>query len=184
MITVSGKNMDVGESLCSIIERELRNVMEHCVGEFIDAHVSMKKSHNIFECEVDAHIASGFSIRSNGRSEDPYACAAQAINTLKQRTKKYKARLLSKQRAQKERALSVSNYILGDSQEEETVQENPVIMAEMPDMLEVLSVGDAVMRLDLSSSPVLVFKNSTSGHINVLYRRIDGNLGWVVPKET
>ncbi|MDR0625612.1 MAG: ribosome-associated translation inhibitor RaiA [Holosporales bacterium] len=181
-ITVSGKNMDVGESLSKTIEQELRDVMARCVGDFIDAHVSMKKVHGIFECEIDVHISRGFFIRSNGRNEDPYTCATQAMNTLKQRTKKYKARLL-RGRTHKEHAESVSNCILEDYREEEVVQEHPVIVAEMPDTLETLAVGDAVMRLDLSSSPVLIFKNISSGHINVLYRRPDGNLGWVAPKD-
>jgi hypothetical protein len=106
----------------------------------------------------------------------------QTINTLKQRTKRYKARLLGRLRHRKEQTLAMSQFILGDQQEEEAIQENPLIIAEMPDTMETLSVGDAVMRLDLAEHPVLVFKNASSGQINVLYKRNDGNLGWVAPK--
>ena len=174
--------MEIGESLKTFINEEIKKAMDNCVGDFIGSHVLMKKNHNIFSCEIDVHVASGFSIRSNGRDEDPYACVSHAINILKQRTKRYKARLLGSMRRTKEQTMSVSQFIIANSQEEEKIQDNPVIIAEMPDAMEIMSVGDAVMRLDLSELPVLIFKNINSGQVNVLFKRQDGNIGWVAPK--
>ncbi|MDR0633250.1 MAG: ribosome-associated translation inhibitor RaiA [Holosporales bacterium] len=189
-ITISGKNIEIGESLRAFVDQEVRGAMKRSIGDFIAAHVLLKKSqsaadkhHHVFECEIDVHVASGFSIRSSGRDEDPYACVTQTTNTLKQRTKRYKARLLGQMRKQKEQALSMSQFILANAQEEDVVQDAPVIIAEMPDSMETLSIGDAVMRLDLSENPVLVFKNASSNDVNVLYKRTDGNFGWVTPKQ-
>jgi ribosomal subunit interface protein len=181
-ITISGKNIEIGESLKTFIEGEVKNTATSYIGDFIDAHVLLRKRNNVFECEIDMHISKGLSVRSGGRHEDPYICVTQTINTLKQRTKRYKARLLSKMRHQKEQSLEASRFILSEVHEEDVVQDSPLIIAEMPDSIETLNVGEAVMRLDLSDIPVLVFKNPSSEKINVLYKRVDGNLGWIVVK--
>ena len=55
------------------------------------------------------------------------------------------------------------------------------VVAETPAEISRLSVGEAVMRMDLADQPVLMFRNSTSGELNVVYRRSDGNVGWIDP---
>lgn len=183
-ITVSGKNVDVGDSLRTFAEQELQAAMDQYVGDFIDAHIVIAKTHGLFGSEVSVHIARGFTLRSRGQDADPYACVTQALNILKQRTRRYKARLHERRIVAKEEPtpMSSSRFVLGASQEEEKVQEAPLIIAEMPDTITTLTVGDAVMQLDLSELPVLVFRNAASTQLNVVYRRPDGNIGWVAPK--
>lgn len=184
-ITISGKNVDIGESLRSFITDELTTTMEQCVGDFIAAHVVLTKHNGLFRVDMDVHVARGFTIRSSGQDADPYNGATQAIAILKQRTTRYKARLRGRDRRIKDVDtvnIPSSRFVLGASQEEEQMQEAPLIIAEMPDMIATLAVGDAVMQLDLSELPVLIFKNASSGELNVVYRRTDGNIGWVAPK--
>lgn len=180
-IKVSGKNIEMGESLKNFITLEIQKMADQYIGEFIDAHALMNKANGLFSCELDIHIARGFTLRSSGQDPDPYIAVTQAMTILKQRTKRYKARLRSMERHRKD-ASSLSRFVLADSQEEEKVQESPLIIAEMPDTLDVMSVGDAVMQLDLSEFPVFVFKNIVTEQLNVVYKRSDKNIGWIAPK--
>ena len=60
--------------------------------------------------------------------------------------------------------------------------DNPVVIAETTAEMDTLSVSEAVMRLDLSERSALVFLNAGNGRMNVIYRRRDGNIGWVDPE--
>lgn len=182
-VTVAGKNIEMGESLKSFIVSEIEKLGQSDVGEFVEAHAVVDKENGLFCCELSIHIARGFSMRSSGQNSDPYQAVAQALSTLKQRTRRYKARLRSMERHQKDtQKVDLSRYVLADVQEEEGIQETPLIIAEIPDSLEEMSVGDAVMRLDLSELPVVVFRNASTKDMNVVYRRNDRNIGWVAPK--
>lgn len=183
-ITVSGKNVEIGDSLRAFVIAEVKEAMENSVGEFIGANVVINKDKNFFSCEVSVHISMGFSLRSSSQDVDAYNCVSHAINILKQRTKRYKARLKQKHRTRRdEGAMLSSNFVLASVQEEEKVIDNPVIIAEVANNISSLTVGDAVMQLDLSEVPVLVFKNSNTDSLNVVYKRADGNIVWVAPKK-
>lgn len=60
-------------------------------------------------------------------------------------------------------------------------EDNPVIVAESENVVHKMAVSDAVMQMDLFDQAFLVFRNAGSGEINVVYRREDGNIGWVDP---
>lgn len=180
-IKVSGKNIELGESLQAFIIEEVKKMAELYIGAFIEAQVVLSKENGVFGCDLDIHISRGFTLRSNGRDADAYAAVTQALAILRQRVRRYKARLRSMERQSRDEA-ALSRFVLAESQEEEKVQDAPLIIAEMPDTLSVLSVGDAVMQLDLTELPVWLFKNSATGQINVVYRRADGNVGWIAPK--
>jgi len=77
-------------------------------------------------------------------------------------------------------------YILASVTDSAGVDEpeslQPVIVAEMATNVQSLSVGEAVMQMELNDTHVLVFKNQSHGGVNVVYRRDDGNVGWVDPR--
>lgn len=180
-IKVSGKNIELGESLQTFVVEELQKMADQYIGPFIDAQAVLSKDNGVFGCDLDIHISRGFTLRSSGRDADAYAAVSQAIAILRQRVRRYKARLRTMAR-QRPDETALSRFVLAESQEEEKVQDAPLIIAEMPDTLSVMSVGDAVMHLDLTDLPVWLFKNSATGQINVVYRRTDRNIGWVAPK--
>ena len=60
----------------------------------------------------------------------------------------------------------------------------PIIVAEMEAKIPSLSVGEAVMQMELASAPVLVFRHEGHARVNVVYRREDGNIGWIDPGTT
>jgi ribosomal subunit interface protein len=179
VITISGKHIEIGENLRSFITSEITSV-SHYVGEFIDAHALIKKPRHLFYCEIDVHVARGFNLRSSGKDSDPYACVAQAITILKQRTKRYRARLRGMERHRKNEDSSLSRFIIAEAHEEVSVLDAPLIMAERTEAVHEISVGDAVMRLDLSEVPILVFRNTATGAINIVYRVHNSDVGWIV----
>ena len=55
------------------------------------------------------------------------------------------------------------------------------VVAEQAAEINLLSVDEAVMQMDLADQPLLMFRNRASGALNVVYRRSDGNIGWIDP---
>jgi hypothetical protein len=68
-----------------------------------------------------------------------------------------------------------------DENEEEVTDFAPVIIAETTTTLKRLSVSEAVMELDMTGAPVVVFRHAGHGRINLVYRRADGHIGWIDP---
>lgn len=183
-ITVAGKNVEIGESLKGFIVQEVEKMTQQDLGDVVAAHAVIDKDNSLFVCDLSIHVSRSFSLRSTGQDADPYKAVALAISLLKQRTRKYRARLRKMERQRRTTDnMDLSRFVLADVQEEEELQEAPLVIAEMPDALQTMSVGDAVMQLDLAELPVFVFRNPSTGQMNVVYRRSDRNIGWIAPKQ-
>lgn len=132
---------------------------------------------------ITVHIGHHFVVHCHGQDEDPYRSVTNALHKLQTRIKRYKNRLRNRKRHPREEsveALPALQYIVNGT-EEDTGTDAPLIIAEMNSQVLALSVGEAVMRMDLSESPVLLFRNAASGQFNVVYKRPDGNVGWIDP---
>jgi ribosomal subunit interface protein len=183
-IAVTGKNIEVGDSLREFVTQELHKVVEHYMGDIIEAQVVFSKSHHLFSVDVTVHISSHLIVHcfSHG-DDDAYRSATNAIHKLESRIKKYKTKLRNRRRFAKEDTLEplpAQQYIL-NPQEEDTGDDAPIVIAEMDSQIHSLSVGEAVMKLDLKDVPVVLFRNAASGQFNVVYKRQDGNIGWIDP---
>ena len=183
---VSGKNIEVGESLREFIKQELKTVVEHYVGDIIEAHVIISKDHHIFASDITVHIGHHFVVHCHGADEDPHRSVTNALQKLESRIKRYKNRLRNRKRHPREETVEIlpaQQYVVNGAGED-TGGDSPVIIAEMNSQVLSLSVGEAVMRMDLSESPVLLFRNAANGQFNVVYKRQDGNVGWIDPSLT
>ena len=82
------------------------------------------------------------------------------------------------------RLQEVSRYVINAAEDNAAEPQglNPVVVAETDLMLPELTVGEAVMQLDISTTAFLLFRNGGHGGLNLVYRRTDGNIGWVDPK--
>ena len=143
-------------------------------------------------CDCVAHLSSGIVLSSQGGAPDAYGAFDIALEHLEKRIRRYKRRLKNHHNGSKPPlpAETASAYILapfkGDDEREAEPSEadaepNPVIVAESSEKLREMTVGTAVMQLDLTDKPVLVFRNAAHGGVNVVYRRPDGNVGWIDP---
>lgn len=183
---ISGRQIDVGESLQTHVKTELEGVLEKYAGRPTDVTVIFSKSAHEYVCEAIVHLSTGLTAQAKAHETEIYAAFDSSLEKMDKQLRRYKRRLKDHHRDRKEpvELLGASSYILageesGEDNEPESLQ--PMIIAEMESKIPALSVGEAVMQMELAGAPVLVFQNEAKGAINVVYRRDDGNVGWIDP---
>lgn len=183
---ISGKQIDIGEALQTHVEQELTESVAKYAERPTDAQVVFSKSASEFACEATVHLSTGLTAQARNKSHEIYAAFDGCCEKMEKQLRRYKRRLKDhhRERAQPVELLGVSSYILAsekDDQESEPETLQPIIVAEMETQIPSLSVGEAVMQMEISGSPVLVFRNEGKNDLNVVYRRDDGNIGWIDP---
>ena len=183
---ITGKQIDIGTALQTHVEDSLGEIVGKYAGRPTDATVIFSKSAHEHVCEAIVHLSTGLTAQAKGQAVEIYAAFESAAEKLDKQLRRYKRRLKDhhKERSQPVELSGGASYILAatdDSGEAEPESLQPVIVAEMEAKIPSLSVGEAVMQMELAGSPVLVFTNETAGRTNVVYRRDDGNIGWIDP---
>ena len=183
---ISGKQIDIGEALQTHVKAELDSAVQKYAERPTDALVVFSKSGYEFVCEATVHLSTGLTASAKAHAHEIYAAFDGCSDKMEKQLRRYKRRLKDHHRERSEpvELLGASSYILAseketDSEEPETLQ--PMIIAEMQTKIATLSVGEAVMQMELSGAPVLVFKKENEDGVNVVYRREDGNIGWIDP---
>jgi ribosomal subunit interface protein len=186
IITITGKQMEIGDSLKEFINKEIETVITRYMEDAHEVTITMvKDAHHQFKTEVTLHVGKSFLVHCSGSDSDPYKSVSSALTKLESQIRRYKTRLRDKKRHaanHEHRAEIVQKFVI-KPQEEDTHDDNPLIIAEMTSEIHTLSVGDAVMRMDLSAAPVVVFRNAANGEMNVVFRRNDGHVGWIDPSQ-
>ena len=188
-IRVSGKGISVSETLRVRISDRTDDVLRKYFDGNFSGHVTIGKEKTGFRTDCMLHLDSGTILEADSTATDAYASADLALLQIEKRLRRYKSRLKdrSARKAHAENAaiasLDAQSYVIeAPSLDEEEIDVfNPVIIAEATKSLRRFSVSEAVMELDLTGAPVVVFVHGTSGRVNVIYRRPDGNIGWVDP---
>ncbi|WP_317056504.1 ribosome hibernation-promoting factor, HPF/YfiA family [Roseovarius rhodophyticola] len=183
---ISGKQIDIGSALQTHVENELNSVVEKYAERPTDANVIFSKSAAEFVCEATIHLSTGLTAQAKAHAHEIYAAFDQCSEKMEKQLRRYKRRLKDhhRQRSEPVELSEASAYILasnssGEESEPDTLQ--PIIVAEMETQIPSLSVGEAVMQMELAGAPVLVFRNEGKDGLNVVYRRDDGNIGWIDP---
>ena len=188
-LRISGKSISVGEALRGRIGERTEEVLRKYFDGNFSGHITLSKDGFGFRTDCALHLDSGITLEADSNAPDAYASADQALLMIEKRLRRYKSRLKdrSARKAAAEAAafagLDASSYVIeapGEGEEEVTGY-SPVIIAEATTALKRLSVSEAVMELDLTGAPCLVFQHGSSGRVNIIYRRADGNVGWVDP---
>lgn len=186
-IQINGKHIDVGAALTEHVETHLNTSVGKYSEQPIDANVTFSKDSHEFVCDISVHLSTGLNAQAKGRAGDVYDSFEGAVNRLETQLRRYKRRLKDHHKDRKDpiQASGEPSYVLaaGESSDEpETLQ--PVIVAEMETKVQTLSVGEAVMQMELSGAEMLVFRNTTHGGVNVVHTREDGNIGWIDPRNS
>lgn len=186
---ISGKQIDIGEALQTHVQQELSGMLGKYAGRPTDATVVFSKSAHEYVCEATVHLSTGLTAQAKAHETEIYAAFDSCSEKMDKQLRRYKRRLKDhhKERSQPVELSQASSYILaGTAEPEESEPESlqPMIVAEMETNIPSLSVGEAVMQMELSTSPVLVFRNEGNQGINVVYRREDGNIGWIDPSSS
>jgi ribosomal subunit interface protein len=185
-LRVSGKNLDIGESLRQhVVARVDQTIAKYYDGS-VSGHVTIARDGSAYRSDCTLHLSSGVSLQAEGAAHEPYASFEQAAERIEKRLRRYKRRLKDRHGAAADmagEAATTPYYVIESPVEDEEVGHdyNPLVIAESTTRLRELSVADAVADLDLTGAPVGVFRHAGNGRINVVYRRSDGNIGWIDP---
>jgi len=181
--SITGRHVEISDAFRTTVEEGLQELITRHRIDPIEAQVTLSKQRHLFIADVHAHIARGINIRSTGEGADAYGCFHDALEKLTLRLRRYKKRLMDYHKHHDVHYEEVPQYVLTGTPEESNHEDlAPAVIAELTTEIPTLSVGDAVMRFDLSQEAAYVFRNASHGKINVLYRRTDGNIGWIDPK--
>jgi ribosomal subunit interface protein len=185
---ISGKQIDIGEALQTHVKTELGAVMEKYSQRPTEAIIVFSRDAHLHVCEATVHLSSGLTAQAKGQAAEIYAAFDACSEKMDKQLRRYKRRLKDhhRERANPVEFAGASSYILATSDMGDDVIEpdslQPMIIAEMETRIPSLSAGEAVMQMELSHANVLVFRNERHGGLNVVYRRDDGNIGWVDPQ--
>ncbi|MDB5438831.1 MAG: sigma 54 modulation protein/ribosomal protein [Caulobacteraceae bacterium] len=195
-VQVTGKHVDIGEALRSRISDEIVNTIGKYFGRGGDADVTVGKEGHSFRVDCEVSLASGQSLQSHGLASDAHGAFDTALAKIETRIRRYKHRLKSHSlAASAKQAETASLYVLRSPEEdgedwatEELAHAHGapagMVIAESQAAIKTMTVSMAVMELDLTESQAIVFRNAAHGGLSVVYRRADGNIGWIDPERT
>lgn len=184
---ITGKQIDIGDALQTHVKSELNDIVEKYAERPTDANVVFSKSGHEHVCEATIHLSTGLTAQAKAHATEIYAAFDECAEKMEKQLRRYKRRLKDHHSKRKEpvEQLGASSYILAasegvDDSEPETLQ--PMIIAEVETKVSTMSVGEAVMQMEISGAPVVIFRNESNSAFGVVYKRDDGNIGWIEPK--
>ena len=189
-LSISGKQIDIGEALQSHVAKALKGAVGKYFDHALDGSVLFSREAHLLRCDIQVHARRGIFMQAEATGDDAYLAFDRALERIAKRLRRYKRRLRDHNVAQASEieTVAVQQYVLRAESDEaedagdEPEQLEPIVVAEMQTRLHTLTVGEAVMRLDLTGDSAMMFRNSAHGGLNMVYRRTDGNIGWVDPK--
>jgi ribosomal subunit interface protein len=189
-LTVTGKQIEIGEALRNHVDTGLGGILAKYFKTAIEAHVVLGKEAHLFRAEISLHVGRGIIVNASATSVDCGAAFDAGAERIAKQLRRYKRRLRAHHARTHEEEVEAGerarSYVLAPFAEEAGDEANgesgwPAVVAETITELPNLTVGEAVMRMDLADAPVLLFRNRSRGELNLVYRRPDGNIGWIEP---
>ena len=184
-LTVRGKQFDVGDALRTHVEGSLEHILDKYFGDAIDVDVTFSREAHLVRAQITAHVGRGIQLQAQGDEERAHQAFDAASNRLSTRLRRYKRRLRSHHKEPDPEHLLAQHFILDSGPEQEEIEggDQPIVIAEMETPVLSLTVSEAVMRMDLADLPALLFRNLSHNGLNMVYRRPDGNIGWIDPAD-
>lgn len=185
---ISGRQIDVGNALQTHVTDGLAAVMDKYAQRPTDASVVFSRDAHTFVCEATVHLSTGLTAAAKAQAAEIYAAFEACRDKMEKQLRRYKRRLKDhhRERAQPVEFGGGSSYVVAASEGEDEAEPanlQPIIIAETETRIPKLSAGEAVMQMELAAAPLLVFRNERHGGVNVVYRREDGNIGWIDPQD-
>jgi ribosomal subunit interface protein len=192
-LRISGKSINVGDALRGRVSERTDEVLRKYFDGNYSGHITLSKDGFGFRTDCALHLDSGITLEADSNAADAYASADQALLMIERRLRRYKSRLKDRSARKAYAAsealaemtaptLDAPSYVIeAPGEDDEVTGYSPVIIAEATTSLKRLSVSEAVMELDLTGAACVVFQHGSSGRVNIIYRRADGNIGWIDP---
>ena len=185
-LRISGKNLAVGDALRGKAEDHFEAVVSKYFDGNYDGHLTLAHEGIGYRADCVVHLDSGAVLQASASGNDPTGAYETMADHIEKRLRRYNRKLKDRRRLNGDAEPTVvTTYVLEAAGEEEELSEDysPPIIAESTSDLRRMSVGEAVMELDLAQHDVLVFRHAGHGGVNVVYRRPDGNIGWIDPAQ-
>ncbi|MDK3016920.1 ribosome hibernation-promoting factor, HPF/YfiA family [Pseudodonghicola flavimaris] len=184
---ISGKQIDIGMALQTHVQEELNAAIKKYSDNPIDANVIFSRDAHEYVCEATVHLSTGLTATAKASATEIYAAFDACCAKMEKQMRRFKRRLKDHHRVRSEpvELFGAASYILAAEEQTDDVEPDslqPIIIAEMETKIPSLSVGEAVMQMELAGAPVLIFRNESKDGLNVVYRREDGNIGWIDPQ--
>jgi len=184
-LRISGKNIEIGEAFRSHAEGRVQDAVSKYFDGGFNGHVTLEPDGSGYRVDCTIHLDTGITLRGEGAGHDVYRTFDAAADRIEKRLRRYKRRLRDYHHGGNgvDTALDATSYVLAapDDETEVDADYHPVVIAESTTQLRTMSVSGAVVAMDLTDTPVLVFRHAGHGGVNVVYRRADGNIGWIDP---
>ena len=191
-VQVTGKHVDVGDALRTRVADELST----SIGKYFDrgggADVVVSREGHAFKVDCAVTLASGQQLTTHGLGGDAYIAVDAAVAKMEKRIRRYKQRLKDHHlQALAKQQETAAYFVLQPADLEEELEDEgdsvehfpePMVIAETETPIRTMTVSMAVMELDLTEAQALVFRNAAHGGLSVVYRRRDGNIGWIDPE--
>jgi len=186
-INIVSKGIDVSAALSERINGRLEDMMDKYIHRSGEAYVSVSKEGSGFNAVISVHLPSGANMAAKGAAQNAYGAADEALEHLETRLRRYKRRLTDHQAEQKAEALAL--YVLqnpvgsdDDDEEDNLPPAEPLVIAEQKTEIRTMTVSMASLELGLTDSSAVMFRNAAHGGLNVVFKRADGNVGWIDPQ--
>lgn len=191
-ITVAGKQMELSDALRVRVSEQLDLISHKYFDGALEASVTFSRARSFFTCDINLHAGRGLTLRGEGEAADAHSAFDDAAEHIAKRLRRYRRRVNDHARdlATRARPEAARQYVLSQDEDAQPaarpenhgdVPAYATVIAESQAEINTLSVGEAVMRMDLADQQVLMFRNSATAEFNVIYRRPDGNIGWIDP---
>ncbi len=183
-LRISGKNVDVGDAMRVHAQERIDDALSKYFDGGYNGTVTLGREGSGYRAECKIHLDTGVVLQTSADSQDPRVSFDQAADRIEKRLRRYKRKLKDHHNGDKNaEAFEATAYVIASPEDDEELEENfnPIVIAETPERVKTLTVGMAVMELDLTEVPVIMFRNAGNGSVNVVYRRADGNIGWIDP---
>lgn len=196
-IIVSGQTVQIGQALQEYVKDKLIKCVTKYFDHAVGAHVVFHKRSAFFTADINVNDGTGKHtlLRGEAEADDVHVAFDLALVKIEKQLRRYKSRIKNHHKDKLsdlvENGVVGTKYVISPFSDEthedyimdDVNENNPIIIAEKSASIERLTVAEAVMRMDLNGLPALIFINSNSNCINLVYHRVDGNISWIDTKQ-
>jgi ribosomal subunit interface protein len=182
-LRISGKNLDIGDAFRTHVDSRIGEALRKYFDGGFTGHVTLEREGSGFRTDCAVHLDTGIVLQAEGRAQEAHQSLDKAADRIDKQLRRYKGRLKAHHASRRPEPTPAASYVIAMPDEEEEVgpDYNPTVIAEETTSLETMTVGAAVMAMDLADTQVVVFRHAGHGGVNVVYRRRDGHIGWIDP---
>lgn len=188
-VQINGKQIDVGSSLRTHAKGKVTEIITKYSKSATDSTITFSKDRYEYFCDIYIHLATGMTVQAKGKAIDIYDSFEDSLEKIDKQLRRYKRRLKNHHNDRKKpiEFMYANSYVISSHNEDDSHKKEslkPLIIAEMQEKIPTISVGEAVMQMELSGANMLIFRNTSHHKINVVHLREDGNIGWVDPEHS